>query len=304
MTMGVASGVAGRTVRSVLEEAAVRLAAAGIANPRAEARLLLGAAAGLSNEALLTHPGRSLSREAAARFEAFVARRERREPVRYILGRAEFFSREFHVNPEVLIPRPETELLVELALGHLGTAFPGEADPHLADLGTGSGVLAVTLAWEVPGARVEAVDIAPGALAVAAENARRLGAAARVRFHLGDLWSPLAEQGLEGWLHAAVANPPYVADGDADLLMPEVRQFEPSGALFAGPDGLACLRRIVAGAPTFLRPGGGLFLEVGAGQARAVAGLLEAQGAWRRIAVHADYGGVERVVSAIRRDPR
>lgn len=297
---GVTARLRETTAASALAAGAARLAAAGVERPRAEARLLLCEAAGWVREEALAHPERPLPEAARARYETYLARRERREPVQYILGRAEFYSREFHVDRRVLIPRPETELLVDLAVAHVLAAFPGEAEPHLADLGTGSGALAVTLALELPGAGVEAVDVSPGALAVAAGNARRLGAASRVRFHLGDLWSPLRACGLEGRLHAVVANPPYVADGDADRLMPEVRRFEPAGALFAGADGLACLRRIAAGAPAFLRPGGALHLEVGAGQAEAVARILAAAGGWDRVAVHTDCGGIERVVSAVR----
>lgn len=300
MAVRAREGAAGATVAAALAAGTARLAAAGVENPRAEARRLLLEAAGLSHETALAHPDRAVTGEGWARYEAYLARRENREPIQYILGRAEFYSREFHVNRQVLIPRPETELLVELAVAHLVTAFPGEAGIRLADLGTGSGVLAVTLALELPGARVEAVDLSPEALAVAEANARRLGASPRVRFHLGDFWAPLRACGLLGRLHAAVANPPYVADGEAERLMPEVGRYEPPEALFAGPDGLACLRRIAAGAPAFLRPGGALFLEVGAGQARTVAALLEASGAWRRVAIHADFAGVERVVAAVR----
>lgn len=299
-TVRAREGAAGPTVAAVLAAGTARLAAAGVEHPRAEARLLLCEAAGLAREAALAHPERPVTGEDWARYEAYLARRERREPIQYILGRAEFYSREFHVNRRVLIPRPETELLVELAAAHIRAAFPGEAEPHLADLGTGSGALAVTLALELPGARVEAVDLSPGALAVAEGNARRLGASPRVRFHRGDWWAPLRACGLLGRLHAAVANPPYVADGEAERLMPEVGRHEPAEALFAGSDGLACLERIARGAPAFLRPGGALFVEVGAGQARPVAALLRASGAWRRVAVHRDFAGVERVVAAVR----
>lgn len=288
------------TVAEALDGGAARLAAAGVASPRSEARLLLGHVTGLSREALLAHPERPVAPEALAAFERLIVRRERREPAAYLLGRAEFCSRPFVVDRRVLVPRPETELVAELAVGFLRRASGGEAPLLVADLGTGSGVLAVTLALELPRALVYAVDISPGALAVAGENARRLGASGRVRLLLGDLWGPLDAAGLRGRLHAVVSNPPYVAEGEFAGLMPEVREFEPREALLAGPDGLDCLRRIAARAAEFLQPGGAVFLEVGAGQGAAVARLLEATGGFARVEVHRDYAGHGRVVVGVR----
>jgi len=287
-------------VAEALARGAARLAGAGVESARAEARLLLGHAAGLALEELLAHPERPLGEAELAAYESLLARRERREPVAYLIGRADFYSREFAVDRRVLIPRPETELVAELAIAYLRQAFPGEAALLLADLGTGSGNLAVTLALELPVALVHAVDLASAALEVAAGNARRHGVSGRVRLLAGDLWEPLA--GLEGRLHAVVANPPYVAEGEFAGLMPEVRDFEPREALVAGPDGLSCLRRIAARAREFLRPAGAVFLEVGAGQAEAVAEMLRDAGL-TAVRVHRDYAGHGRVVSGVRGGP-
>lgn len=287
------------TVGEALAWAAARLARKGVSSPRVDARVLLCHATGLSAAALLAHPERALTASGRDRFRAMVARREQREPVPYITGEAEFCSRAFTVTPEVLIPRPETELVVEEAIARLAAAFPGEG-LEVADLGTGSGVLAVTLALAFPGARMHAVDVSAAALDVARLNAGRHGVAERIAFYQGDFWEPLAQAGLQGRLHAAVSNPPYVAEPDMAALAPEVREYEPPVALSSGPDGLACLRRVVAGAPGFLCPRGILVLEVGAGQAGAVLGLLAETRAFVAIGTRRDYAGHERVVYGVR----
>lgn len=282
------------TVAEALQRGADRLRTAGVEGGRGDARLLLQEAAGLDAAALLAHPERILEPQEAAAFWAMVERRARREPLQYILGRAWFYGRSFLVNPSVLIPRPETEMLIDEAIGVLGRGAR-----CLADLGTGSGALAVTLALECSGV-VQAVDISPEALAVAGENARHHGVAERVRLHQGDLWDPLAAAGLSGGLEAVVANPPYVAEAELASLAPEVREHEPRLALVAGEGGLAVLRRIVEGAPAFLVPGGLLLLEVGAGQGEAVAGMCRQHGAFAAVDVLADLAGWGRVVRARR----
>lgn len=288
------------TVGEALAWAADRLARCGVPSPRTDARILLGCATSLAAETLLAHPERPLMQYEWDRFREMVGRRERREPVQYITGRAEFLSREFVVTPDVLIPRPETELVAEEALSLLRAAFPPQEDLKLADLGTGSGVLAVTMALAFPGANVHAVDVSAAALAVARVNAERHGVAARVNFHKGDLWEPLARAGLRGRLHGVVSNPPYVAEPDLAGLMPDVRDYEPRVALAAGADGLSCLRRVVSRAAEFLRPRGCLVLEVGAGQAGAVCGLLAETGNFASIGSRRDYAGHERVVFGTR----
>lgn len=280
--------------------AAARLARRGVPSPRVDARVILSGATGLAAGHLLAHPESVLPPPDRERFRAMVERRERREPVQYIIGRAEFHSRVFGVTPDVLIPRPETELALEAAITLIETSFPQRHGLEVADLGTGSGVLAVTLALSLPGATVHAVDVSPPALAVARANAARHGVAEQINFYDGDLWEPLARAGMLGRLHGVVSNPPYVAQGDLAGLMPEVREHEPRLALLAGADGLACLRRLVDGAAGFIRPGGVLVLEVGAGQAGAVREMLALTRAFTSIGTRRDYAGHERIVYGLR----
>lgn len=235
--------------------ARARLAAASIDEAPLEADLLVAHALGQDRLALYRDPHLPLTRSQAATLEALLVRRCAREPLPYLLGHREFYGLDFAVDPRVLIPRPETETLVEHALAW-ARARPPEADLTLADVGTGSGCIAVSLAVHLPQARLIATDLSPGALAVARANAQRHGAADRIAFRCGDLLEPLTEP-----VDAIVANLPYVAEDAAPTLAPEVCQHEPAEALFAGPDGLSLLRRCLATASPRLRPGGALFLE-------------------------------------------
>lgn len=253
---------------------------AGCALPRAEARLLLAAALGAPVESLVARPERPVDGAAAARFALLAARRAGGEPVAYLLGDREFYGRRFAVSPAVLVPRPETELLVELALARL-RARPAS---RVLDLGTGSGCIAVTLALEYPQAEVVAVDRSADALEVARSNAQRLGA--RVEFALGDWYAAVG-----GGFDLVVANPPYVAAADAHLA--DLRH-EPRHALAAGDDGLADLRRIVAAAPAYLNGGGWLAVEHGHDQGAAVRALF-AQAGFAGVETHRDLAGIERV---------
>ena len=204
---------------------------------------------------------------------------------------------EFEVTPAVLIPRPETEALTEAALNVLGKPA-GEI--RVADIGTGSGVIATTIALKVPSAVVYATDVSAAALEVAARNAERAGVAPRVRFLSGNLLEPLRREKLEGSLTALVSNPPYVATGDIASLPAEVRDFEPMTALDGGPDGLDSLRAIAQDGPEFLAPGGAVLLEVGDGQAPAVEGMLRA--ALGNARTFKDYAGRDRIVTAVKED--
>lgn len=248
-----------------------------------DARILLRHVLQCSAARLAAYPEAAL--EAAQRdlFRLLVERREGGEPIAYLIGEREFFGRSFHVTPAVLIPRPDTELLVELALAHFGDK------PHsrVLDLGTGSGALAVTLMLELPEADVTAVDRSRDALLVAMANAARLGAS--VSFVLGDWFASLGGERY----HLIVANPPYVASGDPHLSEGDVR-FEPTTALASGPQGLDDLATIVAAAPAHLEAGGWLFLEHGYDQAAAVRGLLTDAG-FSSIASWKDLAGIERV---------
>jgi release factor glutamine methyltransferase len=229
----------------------------------------------------------------AARLAPLVARRARHEPVAYITGRREFYGRPFLVTPDVLIPRPETELVVEEALTCLHAGPPGAGRVDLLDVGTGSGCLAVTLALEWPPAHVTATDVSPAALDVARQNARRFGVADRVAFRQG----PMAA-GLSGRVDLVVANPPYVPDGDLPGLSADVADYEPPGALFAGPDGLDVIRGLVPEAARLLAPGGWLVLEIGQGQEPAVRRLVNAARPLSVVRVRADLQRIPRVVVA------
>ncbi len=236
--------------------------------PPLEARVLLGEAAGVRLTTLTAFPERPLPGPAWERFRDWVVRRAAGEPVAYLTGSREFFGRTFRVTPDVLIPRPETETLIELAIAY-ALALP--APVRILDLGTGSGCIAVTLALELPHAEVVAVDASAAALAVARDNAARLGAS--VSFLHGDWFAPVGNERFD----LIVSNPPYVAPDDAHLAMGDVR-FEPRLALVAEHAGLAAIEAIVEEAPRFLRPGGRLLLEHGAEQGAAVRVRLAERG--------------------------
>lgn len=256
---------------------------------RLDARLLLQYATGCTHTDLLARPETPVMAPAFDQFAAWVERRAAGEPLAYLVGEAEFRGRVFQVSPEVLIPRPETEVLIDLALEKL----QGLPSPRVVDLGTGSGIVAISLALECPDATVAAVDLSPGALAVARNNAGRLGA--RVDFHEGDWFAPLAGQRFD----VIVSNPPYVAEGDPHLELNGLPH-EPRLALTdrePGGNGLACIRRIVAAAAPHLKPGGWLLFEHGYDQGEASRNLLAAAG-FKDAFTHPDLAGIARVSGA------
>lgn len=290
-----------RTVREAVDAARDRLIASGIAPADAaiDARVLAAEALGLDRTALVVAGGDPVPAGGLRRLEQFVARRARREPVAYILGRREFFGRDFAVSPAVLVPRPETELIVQAALAR----FARDAAIEILDVGTGSGCLAVTLACEFPRARVAATDVSAEALEVARENARRHGVLHRIALQQVSLAA-----GAES-IDLLVSNPPYVATTARDSLASDVRDYEPWIALFAGADGLEIVRALVGEAAKVLAtpgrspwsPGGGwLLMECGAGQAGRVERMLEATGLFEEIATVADLQGIPRTVTARR----
>ena len=274
------------SVREALDSAVDALAAAGVDEPRLDAELLLGEAMGRKRAALVADPGAEVPPPAARAFGEMVRRRLRREPVAYILGRKGFRRLELAVDPRVLIPRPETELLVELAL---------ELRPaRVLDVGTGSGAIALAVADEIPDAEVTGTDTSPAALEVARANAERLGLTERVRFAEGTL--PDDGDGLD----LILANLPYVAERDWASLQPEVTQYEPRSALLAGPDGLDAYRALIPECSPGLsryaeRMRGALAVEVGEGQAPAVAELMRDAG-FGEVETRRDLAGIERVV--------
>ncbi|MDR5652976.1 peptide chain release factor N(5)-glutamine methyltransferase [Ruixingdingia sedimenti] len=265
-----------------LRAAVARLAAAGVAGAPRDARLLLADAMGVDPGRLTLHLHDALPPEAAARFEAAVAARAGRRPVSQILGRRAFWGRDFRVTADVLDPRPETEVLVALAL----------AEPFscVLDLGTGTGAILLTLLAERPGAAGVGTDVSPAALAVARGNAAALGVAAD--FLLSDWFS-----GVTGRFDLIVSNPPYIALAEMAALSPEVRDHEPHLALTDGGDGLAAYRAIAAGAAAHLAPGGRILLEIGPTQGPAVAALLAGAG-FTGVAIHPDLDARDRVVAA------
>jgi release factor glutamine methyltransferase len=264
--------------REALTASTDALRAAGIDEPRLDAELLLAAATGWDRARLAAQPEAEIPPSASRRFAEMVRRRLRREPVAYILGRRGFRRLELAVDPRVLIPRPETELLVELAL----ELRPGS----VLDIGTGSGAIALAIADELPQSAVIAVDTSAAALELARENAERVGLADRVEFALGTF--PPAEGGFE----LAVANLPYVSEAEWDGLQPEVREWEPRAALLAGADGLDAIRAVI---PALSGKAEVLALEVGIGQAEAVGELLRT-GGFDSIETRPDLAGIPRVV--------
>lgn len=245
--------------------------------------MLLAHVLGLSRATLLTHPERLLTNGQYADYIALISRRARGYPLPYLTGRAEFCGLEFEVTPEVLIPRPETELLVELAL-----EFRPES---VVDVGTGSGCIAISLAVFLPNAIVYAIDISHAALAVAGRNAERHKVADRVHLLAGDMLSP-----RPGPVDLIVSNPPYIPSAECALLPPSVRDYEPRLALDGGPDGLAFIRRLLKEAPTVLRPGGGMLIEIGATQGEAASDLARIILPQARVTVHKDLAGRDRVL--------
>jgi len=274
--------VSAPTLRELVDNAARRLAEISD-TPRLDAEILLAAALDQPRSYLHAWPERMPEPEQAARFAAWLDRRGVGEPVAYILGRREFWSLELEVTPDTLIPRPETELLVELALERLPANRPVAA----ADLGTGSGAIALALAVERPLARIVATDHSPAALAVARRNARRSNIA-YVEFREGDWCASLGDERFD----LIAANPPYVAATDPRWRQGEL-QFEPAAALVSGADGLDALRTIIVQAPNHLKPGGWLLLEHGYDQGEAVPALLRERG-FDAVSDHRDAAGLSR----------
>jgi release factor glutamine methyltransferase len=284
------------TVDALLREAATRLAAAGFPTARQDAELLLARVLGTTRLGLYTADPLAVPGPARAALAALVARRLEQEPIQYILGETEFSDLRLELGPGVFIPRPETEALVERALA-LGP--PGRAT--VVELCAGSGALACALATRRPDWTVWAVERAAAALACARANVRRLGLAARVRVCAGDLFGPLRGTVTPGGAALVVANPPYLATPILSTLAAEVRDWEPRAALDGGVDGLDVIRRLVAEAPDWLGPGGGLLVEIGEEQGAAARALVAADGRYAEARVLRDFRGAERVLEARRR---
>jgi len=281
------------TAAALLSEAGGVLARAGVLSPAWDAERLLRHVLGWDRAALLAHPETEVAREDEGRFRALVERRSSREPLQYILGSAAFWKHDFLVTPAVLIPRPETELLVETAL----ELVRGVEKPVIVDVGTGSGCIALSIAGEREDAIVHGTDVSGPALEVALMNQRRLGLGQRTFFHRGQLLEPLT--GLEDQLeaHLIVSNPPYVDPAEIDGLAPEVRDHEPRQALVPPGDALAVYRDLIPAAGAALRKGGALAVEISPFLPGAVVRLMEDAG-FEGPSVRPDLSGRPRVVLA------
>jgi release factor glutamine methyltransferase len=293
---GACSAAGDLRIATVRRAIAARFRTGGIDSADLDARLLVGHALGLDHAGLMREGERPLGRADIAGIEALAARRLAGEPVARITGVKEFWGLPFQVTPVVLVPRPDTETVVETALARLDRDGARSRRLRIADLGTGSGAILVALLHELPDAFGIGTDCDPAALATARANAGRLGVAARTAFVACDFGAALA-----GGLDLVVANPPYIATDEIAALAPEVRDFDPRGALDGGPDGLAAYRAMVVDAGRLLAPRAHLVMEVGAGQADAVSALVAAAGLGA-VAVAPDLAGIGRVVSA-RRNP-
>jgi release factor glutamine methyltransferase len=274
-------------LREVLRHAEALLREAGVDTPELDARILMGAALGMTREHMLIHATARLNPAQVSRVLGFIARRVDREPVSRILGRREFWSLDFHLSPATLDPRPDSETLIDEALA----GIPDRKAPlSVLDLGTGTGCLLLALLSELPNAAGTGIDRSEEAVATAIANARRLGFGQRARFAVGDWGSGLAER-----FNLVITNPPYIPEAEIETLAPEVVRFDPLAALAGGPDGLDAYRTIVTQLPNLLKSNGKVIFEVGAGQSGDVAGLLATAG-FSGIGTRRDLAGVERAV--------
>jgi release factor glutamine methyltransferase len=290
---------AAQNIRGVLAAAIARLESEGVPYTPLAAELLLMHVLGHDRAFLYAHPEYSLDADQATRFAGLIEQRAAGTPVQYLTGRQEFWGLELEVDPGVLIPRPETEHVVEVALARLGAR---RAEPlTVADVGTGSGCLAVALARELPQARILATDISLAALEVASRNAERHGVAARIEFRranfLRTYWPD--SRPIKRCFDLIVSNPPYIGLDEADSLPREVREHEPREALFAGPEGMDAYPRLIAQAESLMKSGGWLVVELGHRSAPRVGPLLQSAN-WLDTAIERDLAGIDRVISAQR----
>ena len=290
--VGVANTGESWTILRMILWSAEYLKNKGVETGRLDAEWLLAAALGVDRLQLYLKYDRPLSSEEREAFKPLLRRRAGREPLQYIIGRTGFRELELKTDPRVLIPRPETEVLVQEVLD-----WASAGAESVWDMGTGAGAVALSLATEGTWTRVVATDVSPEALSVAADNAERYDLGGHVEFREGSLFEPL-EEGER--FDVIVSNPPYIAEGEKGELQPEVRDWEPPEALFAGEDGLDVIRQLVAGAPKHLLSGGLLALECGLGQAEGIAADVQATGAFGAVRIRADLTGRPRFVTAER----
>lgn len=280
------------TVSSLYREGLKVLSSSGIKNAAHEVMWLLESAVGLTRLAIFKEPTLTVSFDAAKEAKEFFDRRAKGEPLQYILGSQEFCGLLMRVSPDVLIPRPETELIIEEVLAHPLAS----SNPIIADIGTGSGCLAIALAVKFPTSRIFATDQEPKALKTALGNAIDHGVDHRTKFLLGNLFDPLKSEGLEGRLTGIVSNPPYIRSSELPRLPLDVRDFEPHSALDGGTDGMVFYRRILHQAWSFLCHGGFLVLETGLGQTKNVVKLAQEIGGYTLKNIRCDAAHIERVL--------
>jgi release factor glutamine methyltransferase len=285
-------------LRESLAAAIVRLALAHVPSPRLNAELLLRFTLDCDRAYLFAHPERELTPDESARYDSSLTKRGHGMPTQYITGHQEFWGMDFIVTPAVLIPRPETEHLIEAAVDVVrvgGQECPPHRNLRIADVGTGSGCIAVALAKEFPDAEIHATDISAAALEIARANAARLQFENRIQFHESDLLA-----GIGGPFDFVVSNPPYVGESEEDQVQLEVRKFEPHNAVFAGPTGVEVIARLVPQAHSVLRPGGWLLMEISGTIAQSVLQLLEVRNLarWNHLRIIPDLQSIPRVVVA------
>ena len=286
------------TIQEVLKKAVDQFQTKNINTPLLDAEVLLCHVLGVERWHLYVNRNRMLSAEQQQGYEGLLEKRMQGIPVQYLTHRQEFMGLDFYVEEGVLIPRPDTEILVEKVLDWVKIHGKDKEQIRIADIGTGSGAITVSLAKYIPKAFVYSVDISEQAQSIGKKNARSLGTDERIRFLLGDLLKPLGEQGLENQLDILVSNPPYIPSEEIETLQIEVAQYEPRLALDGGKDGLDFYRRLVEGGHGFIKDGGLIALEVGHNQAEAVKKLMERQDFYADIEKIRDLSGIERVVAA------
>jgi len=286
------------SIGELTRQGTMLLQRAGIEQAGLETGWLLAHALRRTPLDLRTDESQHVEGEGLRRAQDLLQRRANREPLQYLLGTQEFCGVEFEVEPSVLIPRPETELLVDAAVRYAGLQSAAGRRPVIVDMGTGSGCIAVSLARRMPLAVLYATDRSAEALRVAKRNAERHGVAGQVTFLEGDLLQPLRSCGVSGRVDLVISNPPYIAEREWAALQPEVRLFEPRIALAGGEDGLAFYRRLVQEAAKLLNAAGWLIMEVGQGQAESVRTLIGATGRYGTVDVRLDQAGIDRVVCA------
>jgi len=283
-----------KTVSQLLASAVLILKNAGLENPNLDAEVLLAFCMKERRSGFFAHPEKVVPVHIREIFASLLARRVKGEPVAYLTGEKEFWSLTFKVDRRVLIPRPDTEIIVEEALRFALENFGRDQKISILDIGTGSGAISVALASELPCADITATDISEEALELASANASRNSVGQRIRFKTGNLF-----ENVTGKFDLILSNPPYISEAEYKGLSREVRDYEPVAALVSGPDGTECHKAVIAGSGDFLNPGGALFLEIGALQKQKIEEILKKEG-YNRIAFRKDYAGLFRVAEARR----